>query len=118
MSHLHGRCTVKSVKRISDLDIAALQEVRWVEAGTQPADYYIYFTIEMGAGFFVHKGIIPAVKRLELISGRMSYITLRGRWCDTVVVNVHTPTEDESDDTKGSFTRNQSVYWTTFRSTT
>jgi hypothetical protein len=30
----------------------------------------------------------------------MSYITLRGRWCDIIVLNVHAPTEDKCDDTK------------------
>jgi alpha-glucuronidase len=24
----------------------------------------------------------------------MSYITLRGHWCDIIVLNVHAPTED------------------------
>jgi len=32
----------------------------------------------------------------------MSYITLRGRWCDVIVLNVHAPTEDASGDTKDS----------------
>jgi hypothetical protein len=33
----------------------------------------------------------------------MSYITLRGRWCDIIVLNVHAPTEDKCDDIKDSF---------------
>jgi hypothetical protein len=33
----------------------------------------------------------------------MSYIILRGRWCDIIVLNVHAPTEDKCDDTKDSF---------------
>jgi hypothetical protein len=33
----------------------------------------------------------------------MSYIILRGRWCDITVLNVHTPTEAKNDDMKGSF---------------
>jgi hypothetical protein len=32
----------------------------------------------------------------------MSYIILRGRWYD-IVLNVHAPTEDKSDDMKDSF---------------
>jgi hypothetical protein len=32
----------------------------------------------------------------------MSYIILRGRWCH-IVLNVHAPTEDKTDDVKGSF---------------
>jgi hypothetical protein len=39
------------------------------------------------------------LKRVESVSDRMSYIILRGRWCDIVVLNVHAPTEDETDDT-------------------
>jgi exonuclease III len=30
-------------------------------------------------------------------------MTLRGRWCDIIVLNVHAPAEDKRDDTKDSF---------------
>jgi hypothetical protein len=50
----------------------------------------------------VHKRIISAVRRVEFVSDRMSYIILRGRWCN-IVVNVHAPCEDTSDDIKDSF---------------
>jgi hypothetical protein len=33
----------------------------------------------------------------------MSYIILKGRWCDIIVLNVHAPTEDEIDDMKDRF---------------
>jgi exonuclease III len=33
----------------------------------------------------------------------MSYIILRGRWCHIIVLNVHGPTEDKTDDVKDSF---------------
>jgi hypothetical protein len=33
----------------------------------------------------------------------MSYIMLRGRWCNIIVVNVHAPCEDKSDNVKDSF---------------
>jgi hypothetical protein len=32
----------------------------------------------------------------------MSYITLKGRWCDIIVLNVDVPTEDKDDDIKDS----------------
>jgi hypothetical protein len=32
----------------------------------------------------------------------MSYITLRGRWCHIIVLNVHASTEDKTDDVKDS----------------
>jgi exonuclease III len=33
----------------------------------------------------------------------MSYIILRGGWCNVIVLNVHAPTEDKTDDMKDSF---------------
>jgi hypothetical protein len=51
----------------------------------------------------VHKRIISAVKRVEFVSDRMSYIILRDRWCHIIVLNVHAPTEDKTDDVKDSF---------------
>ena len=54
----------------------------------------------MGTGFFVHHKIVSAV---EFVSDRMSYIVLRGRWCSIIVLNVHVPNEEKSDDSKDSF---------------
>jgi hypothetical protein len=33
----------------------------------------------------------------------MSYITLKCRWCDVIVLNVHASTEDKDDVIKDSF---------------
>jgi hypothetical protein len=63
----------------------AIQELRWVEGGSQPADDYTFFFGNGNAnhyfetGFFVHKEIISTVKTTEITSDRMSYIKLRGR---------------------------------------
>jgi hypothetical protein len=51
----------------------------------------------------VRKRIISAVKRVEFVSDRMPYIILRGPWCHIIVLNVHAPTEDKTDDVKDSF---------------
>jgi hydroxypyruvate isomerase len=51
----------------------------------------------------VHKRIISAVKRVEFVSDRMSYIILRGRWCHIIVLNFRTPVEDKTDEVKDSF---------------
>ena len=32
----------------------------------------------------------------------MSYIVLRGRWCNIIVLNVHAPSEEKSDDSEDS----------------
>jgi hypothetical protein len=50
----------------------------------------------------VHNRIISTVIRVEFVSDRMSYTTLKGRWCDIIVLNVHAPTEDKDDDIKDS----------------
>jgi hypothetical protein len=46
---------------------------------------------------------MSAVKRVEFVSDRMSYIILRGRWCHIIVLNAHAPTEDRTDDVKNRF---------------
>ena len=52
---------------------------------------------------FVHHRIVSAVKRLDFVSDWMLYIVLRGRWCNIIVLNVHAPSEEKSDDSKDSF---------------
>jgi exonuclease III len=83
------------------LDFVGVQEVRWEGSDTAPAGEYTFFyrkgneNHELGTGFFVHKRIILAVKRV--------YIILRGRGFHIIVLNVHVPTEDTNNDVKDSF---------------
>ena len=53
--------------------------------------------------FFVHRRIVSAVKKVEFVSDRLSYIELRGRWHNIIVVNVHASSEEKSDEAKDSF---------------
>jgi hypothetical protein len=85
-----------------------VQEVRWDKEGTIRAIYAISMEKEMKIinweqVFFVHQRIISAIKTVEFVSDRMSYMVLRGRWCNIIVLNVHAPTEEKSDDSKDSF---------------
>jgi hypothetical protein len=57
----------------------------------------------LGTGIFVRHRIASAVKRVEFVSDMVSYIVLRGRWCNIIVLNVHAPSEDKYDDPKDSF---------------
>jgi hypothetical protein len=58
--------------------------------------------INWGQFFFVHHRTLTAVKRAEFVSDRLSHIVLRGRWYNIIVVNVHAPSEEKSDESKDS----------------
>jgi hypothetical protein len=60
-------------------------------------------TMKWVQGFFVHKRIISAIKRVEFVIDSLSYIVLRGRWFHIIVLNVHAPTQDKTYDVKDSF---------------
>jgi hypothetical protein len=72
-----------------------VQEVRRKRDGGNDAegDYAFFYgngneNHELGTGLFFNKRIISAVKTIEFVSDTMSYIILRGRWCD-IFLNVH-----------------------------
>jgi hypothetical protein len=50
---------------------------------------------QLGTGFFVHHRKVSAVKTVEFVSERMSYIVLRGQWCNPIILNVHAPFEEK-----------------------
>ena len=91
------------------LDLVGVQEVRWEKGGRVKAGEYSFFygkgneKQSVGNWFFVHHRIVSAVKTVEFVSDRVSYIVLIGRWCNIIVLNVHAPSEDKSDDSKDSF---------------
>ena len=90
------------------LDVGGMQEVRWDKGGSVTAGDYDFFygkgsESQLGTGFFVHRRIVSALKRVEFVSDRLPYIMLGGRWRNTIVINVHAPSEEKSDTSKDSF---------------
>jgi len=91
------------------LDVLGVQEVRWDEGGTVREGDYDFFcgkgneNHKLGKCFFVHRRKVSAVNRVEFVSDRLSYIVLRGRWHNIIVVNVHAPSEEKSEESKDSF---------------
>jgi hypothetical protein len=75
----------------------------------QPADDFMFFhghgntDHHFETGFLVRQSIISSVKRVKCIRDRMSNIALKVRWCCIIILNVHMPSEDKSDDTNDSF---------------
>jgi hypothetical protein len=76
------------------LDLVGVQEVRWDGGGTERAGEHI---------FFCGKGNENHELGTEFVSESISYIILRGRWCNVIVLNVHAPTEDKIHDIKDRF---------------
>jgi len=81
-----------------------VQEVRWDKGGTVREGDYDYFyrkgneNHQLGTGYFVHRRRVSAVKTVEFVSDRLSYIVLRGRWSNIILVNVHATTEEKTDE--------------------
>lgn len=75
-----------------------VQEVRWERGGTEPTTN-IHLSLESGKRiidfyrFVVHKVIRSAIMGVDII-------ILRSHWCDIIVLNVHTSTQQKIDDMK------------------
>ena len=56
-----------------------------------------------GNRMFVRRRILSTVNRANFVNDRVSYIFLRGCWCNVIVLNVHAPSEEKSDVSNDSF---------------
>jgi hypothetical protein len=61
---------------------------------------------QFGTGFSELHRIVSAVTRVEFVRDRVSYIVLRSRWCNSIVLNVHATSEEKMVIEKMDFMRN------------
>jgi hypothetical protein len=86
-----------------------VQDVGWEGGGVEPAGECIFFygkvneNHELGTGSLYIRESYQQLRGLKLLMIDMSYIILRVFWCHIIVLNVHAPTEDKTDDVKDSF---------------
>jgi len=89
------------------LDLVCVEEVWWNKGGILRAGDHILLKRKRKSPIrnriFLYHTILSAVKTVEFVSDRMSYIVRRGRWCNITVLNVQAPSEEKSDDSKHRF---------------
>jgi hypothetical protein len=70
-------------------------------------DYKFFFgkgneNHQLGTAFLVYHIVVSVVKRV-VVSNRVSYtLVMTGRRCNSIVLNVHAPSEEKNDDSKDS----------------
>jgi hypothetical protein len=84
-----------------------VHEVSWEGSGTEPTgEYTLFYGMENGNHELgiCHLHIRESYMQLRgfslLMIGFHICIILRGHWCHIIVLNVHAPTEDKTDDVK------------------
>lgn len=100
---------INEVKKYN-VDIMALQEVRWTDNGECNIDgYSILYSGRAdqrhfeGVGFCLSSTARRSLADLKTYSERIIVITLKCKWFNLSIVNVYAPTEDKEDNEKDLF---------------
>ena len=89
------------------------------ERGQLSSGFYIIFSMEKGMKIinggqvFCTPKIVSAVKTVQFVSDRLSYIVPRVCWCNIIVLNVHVTSEEKNDDSNGKFFRFSVIFLST-----
>jgi exonuclease III len=91
------------------MDLVALQEIRWLGNGTlEKKNCVIFYSRNpkrhvLGVGFYVNTRFLPNILRFEPVSDRLCSIRVCGKFRNYSIINVHAPTEDKDDEEKDKF---------------
>jgi len=94
----------------SQIQIVALQEIRWRAYGTIMKDkYLIYYscnpnsTGQAGTGFLIQRLTMNKILSFEPISDRMCKLRVKGKFHNLTIINIHAPKEDKEEEIKEQF---------------
>jgi len=98
-----------AVKKYKNVQIVALQEVRWLGEGDMRTNgmtiFYSGSSIgkhENGVGFLVNDQLLPCVKKFTPVNDRICHIRIAGKQYD-ILISVYSPTETGEEDLKDMF---------------
>jgi exonuclease III len=94
----------------TNLQIAALQEIRWKEYGKiKKGKHIIYYSCAedntgyAGTGFIVRKDIDGSVLGFEPCNERLCRLRIRGKFHNITIISAYAPTEDNDEALKEQF---------------
>jgi exonuclease III len=94
----------------TQLEILAIQEIRWSGTGLiKKQNYSLYYsrpsskTGQAGTVFMLLKKIHHNVIGFEPYNERLCKLRIKGKYNNIMLINVHDPTEDHTEETKEQF---------------
>lgn len=102
--------TVSEEIKKYELEIVALQETRWPQAGKINTKHHVIYYSGCkdgryygGVGFAVSKKMADSVIYFEAVNERMCIIRIKGRFKNISMITFYAPTEDAAEEEKDKF---------------
>ncbi|PSN40818.1 hypothetical protein C0J52_15311 [Blattella germanica] len=109
-----GTWNVRTLYSSGALEILTRELDRTGEGSQESGKFTLYYggatKPEFGTGFLVRRNILSAIRDIKFVSDRISYIILKGKRHDFIIVNVYDPTEASDDTIKDQFYEELSRY--------